>query len=104
VGGHRPPDDPPREAVGDSGQAELALAGRDLLEIGDQSWLGAEAANSRQTRSSAGTMPGTRTVVPARLRRMCAPSRPAAAISRSTRFLPTRTPSSQSSAWMRGEP
>ncbi len=34
------PDDPPREAVGDSGQAELALAGRDLLEIGDPELVG----------------------------------------------------------------
>src|SRR5680860_689927 len=36
--------------------------------------LGPDAQNSRQTRSSAGTIPATRTVVPGARRRMCAPS------------------------------
>jgi hypothetical protein len=31
---HRPADDRPREAVGDRGEVELALVGRDLLDVG----------------------------------------------------------------------
>ena len=66
--------------------------------------LGASALKSRSTRSGAQRTPATRTVVRV-FRGTGMPSSPAAAISRSTRFLPTRMPYwSRSSAWTRGEP
>jgi hypothetical protein len=84
VVGHRPADDPPREAVGDGRRVEPALVGLDLLEVGDPQQVG-----RRRREVAADEVLGRDD---------------AWRISRSTRLGPTRTPSEASSAWIRGEP
>ena len=70
----------------------------------DQVWFGAVGRKSRSTRSGATLTPGQPDGrAPALARRN--PEIPAARISRSTRFRPTRTPCSRrSSAWILLEP
>jgi len=67
-------------------------------------WLGSVGRKSRSSRSGATLTPGSLTVVRRRLR-ATTPEIPAARMSRSTRFRPTRTPCSRrSSAWILLEP
>ena len=102
--GHRPADDQPGEQVLDVREVQEPLPGRDVGDVRRPRQVRAVGRKSRSTRSAAGVTPGSRTVVRRRLRGRT-PEIPAAFISRSTRFRPTRIPCSRrSSAWIRRAP
>ena len=69
-----------------------------------QSRLGPPAEKSRFTRSGAGLASASLFVVPVSKRLRVTPWMPSSLIRRATRLRLTRTPSSSSAAWIRGQP